>query len=441
MIDFKLLINKAKDLGFDDIEIVESSAKALELSLFNSKIDQNVLSEDNSISIRGLFNEKMASIRVENFECDIDKILNTLKQNVLSIESEEKNEIFEGSEQYPVLEKNEFDFNSIPTAKKINLLLAMEKKCKELDNRVVAVSNCFYEEVDRKYHIINSKGLDIVKYNKYCVAGVGVVAVDGNDKQNAYHMNAKKTFEEIDMNEICEKAVEKAVAKFNAKPVKTDKYKVIFENGAMSSLLGTFMGMFTGTSAIRKITPLLDKLNQKIMSEKITIVDNPLLKDAIISQAFDDEGVACYTKEVVKDGVLQTLLHNLKSAKFFNTKSTGNGFSSARGTAVGGCNFYIEKGNLSKEELIASLDKGLLLTGLDGLHAGVNPISGDFSVKANGFYIENGKINRPVTLIVVSGNFLEMMNNVIEVGSDLEVTTRSVFAPSILFDDLQISGE
>jgi PmbA protein len=75
------------------------------------------------------------------------------------------------------------------------------------------------------------------------------------------------------------------------------------------------------------------------------------------------------------------------------------------------------------------------------LHAGVNPISGDFSVKANGFYIENGKINRPVTLIVVSGNFLEMMNNVIEVGSDLEVTTRSVFAPSILFDDLQISGE
>ena len=151
MIDFKLLINKAKDLGFDDIEIVESSAKALELSLFNSKIDQNVLSEDNSISIRGLFNEKMASIRVENFECDIDKILNTLKQNVLSIESEEKNEIFEGSEQYPVLERNEFDFNSIPTAKKINLLLAMEKKCKELDNRVVAVSNCFYEEVDCFY--------------------------------------------------------------------------------------------------------------------------------------------------------------------------------------------------------------------------------------------------------------------------------------------------
>ena len=441
MIDFKLLINKAKELGFDDIEIVEKSSKALELSLFNSKVDQNVLSEDNSITIRGLLNEKMATMSIENFDCDIDAVLNTLKNNALSIESEEKNEIFTGSSEYPVVEQNEYDFKAIPTAKKIELLLSIEKKCKELDSRVVAVSNCFYEEADTKYHIINSKGLDIVKYNKYCVAGVGVVCNENGDTQNAYQMDAKKSFDEIDIDEICNKAVEKAVAKFNAKPVKTGKYKVIFENGAMSSLLGTFLSMFTGTSAIRKITPLIGKENEKIMSEKINIVDNPLLEGAIISQPFDDEGVACFKKDVVKDGVLKTMLHNLKSAKFFNTTSTGNGFSSPRGIMVSGCNFHIEKGNLSKEELIKSLDKGLLLTGLDGLHAGVNTISGDFNVKANGFYIENGEIVRAVTLIVVSGNFLEMMNNVIEIGSDLEVTTRSVFAPSILFDDLQISGE
>ena len=441
MIDFKLLINKALEMGFEAVEIVEKSSKALELSLFNSKVDQNVLSEDNSISIRGIFNEKLATMTIENFECDIDKVLNTLKANAMSIESEEKNEIFAGSESYPVVDRNEYDFKAIPTAKKIAILLEMEKKCKELDSRVVAVSNCFYEEADSKYHIINSKGLDIVKYNKYCVAGVGVVAKDNNDTQNAYHMDAKKSFDELDINEICNKAVEKAVAKFNAKPVKSDKYKVIFENGAMSSLLGSFLSMFTGTAAIRKITPLIGKENQKIMSEKINIIDNPLLEEAILKHPFDDEGVACFKKDIVKNGELQTLLHNLKSAKFFNTKSTGNGFASPRGVMVSGCNFYIENGSLSKDELIASLDKGLLLTGLDGLHSGVDSISGNFSVKANGFYIENGKINRPVTLIVVSGNFLEMMNNVIEVGNDLEVSPRSVFTPSILFDNLSISGE
>ena len=108
-----------------------------------------------------------------------------------------------------------------------NPLLDKEEKCKEKDSRIVAVSNCFYEESDSKYHIINSKGLDIVKYNRYCIAGVGVVARDNGDTQNAYQFSAKKSFEEIDIEEISSKAVEKAVAKFNAKPVKTDKYKVI----------------------------------------------------------------------------------------------------------------------------------------------------------------------------------------------------------------------
>ena len=441
MIDFKLLIDKALKLGFSDIEIVEKSSKSLEISIFRSAVEQNVLSEDNSIAIRALYNDKMANMTIENFECDLDSVLERLKANVLTIEAEEKNEIFEGSKSYPTVNENKYDFDAIPTSKKIDLLLQLEKKCKELDNRVVAVSNCFYEEANSMYHIVNSKGLDITKYNRYCVAGVGVVAKENEDTQNAYQFDAKKTFDEIDINEISKKAVEKVVAKFNAKPVKTDKYKVIFDNNAMGSLLGTYLSMFTGTAAMKKITPFLGKENEKIMSEKITIIDNPLLENAIINQPFDDEGVACYSKEVVKDGVLKTLLHDLKSAKFFNTESTGNGFAGQRGISVSGCNFYIEQGSKTKEELIASLDKGLLLTGLDGLHAGVDPISGDFSVKANGFYIEDGKINRAVTLIVVSGNFIQMMNDVIEVANDLEVSFRTIISPSILFNDLSVSGE
>ena len=441
MIDFKLLIDKALKLGFSDIEIVEKSSKSLEISIFRSAVEQNVLSEDNSIAIRALYNDKMANMTIENFDCDLDEILNKLKANVLTIEAEEKNEIYAGSVSYPTVEKNEYDFDAIPTSKKIELLLQLEQKCKQKDPRIIVVSNCFYEESDSKYHIINSKGLDIVKYNRYCVAGVGVVAQENGDTQNAYQFNAKKTFEEIDIEEISSKAVEKAVAKFNAKPVKTNKYKVIFDKDAMSSLLGAYLSMFTGIAAMKKITPLLGKENEKIMSEKISIIDNPLYKGAIVNQPFDDEGVACFTKEVVKDGVLKTLLHNLKSAKFFNTQSTGNGFASQRGISISGCNFYVEKGVKSKEELIKSLEKGLLITGLDGLHAGVDAISGDFSVKANGFYIENGEINRAVTLIVISGNFLQMMNDVIEVGNDLEITYKTVVSPSILFNDLSVSGE
>lgn len=441
MIDFKLLIDKALKLGFTDVEIVEQNSTSLEISLYESKIEQNKLSSNNSFTIRAIYKEKMVSIRVEDFEIDFDELLNRLKQNVLSIESEEKNEIYEGDEVYPTVEKNEYDFDTIPTSKKIDFLLEMEKKCKELDERVVKVSDCVYEEFDSKYHIINSKGLDIVKYKKYCTAVVGVVAVENGSTQDEYHFSTKKSFEEQNANEIASKAVEKAVAKFNAKPIKSDKYKVIIENSAMGSLLNAFLSMFTGMAAIRKITPLIGKEETKIMSDKINIIDNPLLKEAIINNSFDDEGVACYSKEIVKNGVFKTMLHNLKTAKFFNTKSTGSGYSGARGITTAGCNFYIENGSKTKEELIKSLDKGLLLTGFDGLHSGVDAISGDFSLKTSGFYIENGKITKPVTLIVISGNFLQMMNEVIDVANDIEISARTVFAPSILFNDMAISGE
>ena len=115
MIDFKLLIDKALKLGFSDVEVVEKSSKSLEVSLFRSVVDQNVLSEDNSISIRAMFNDKMANMTIENFDCDLDEVLNRLKANVLTIEAEEKNEIYAGSDNYPTVEKNEYDFDAIPT--------------------------------------------------------------------------------------------------------------------------------------------------------------------------------------------------------------------------------------------------------------------------------------------------------------------------------------
>ncbi|MBO7536644.1 MAG: TldD/PmbA family protein, partial [Bacilli bacterium] len=152
---------------------------------------------------------------------------------------------------------------------------------------------------------------------------------------------------------------------------------------------------------------------------------------------FDSEGVACYTKDLVKDGVFKGLIHNLKTAKAFGTTSTGN----ASNTSVRGYNTYIAPGKKSKEELLADLGNGLLITDFDGLHAGVNPISGDFNLKCAGFVIENGKIVRPVTLIVMAGNFYKMLNdNIFEIGSDLTFS-RGIGAPSILFKNVAISGE
>ena len=152
---------------------------------------------------------------------------------------------------------------------------------------------------------------------------------------------------------MIKEVVEKTISKLGASPIESGNYPVIIENEAMRSLLSCFMSNFSGEAAINKVTPYLDKVGKQIFSEKITILDMPLQEDAIMREPFDDEGVACYNKTIVENGKFLGFMHNLKTAKYFNTKSTGNGF----GNSIMGMNFQIKEGNKSKDELIKSIDK------------------------------------------------------------------------------------
>lgn len=436
MLDYKKLIEVAKQAGLEEVEIVESASKELELNFFNGALENNTVSDITKVTVKGLLNGKLGVYDLENLDTPYEEIVEVVKRNASCNNSNEISEIYEGSKEYPVIETVESDFDNYSIEEKINLLASMEKELKAKDPRIVYIPHLQYAETEDSKRILNSKGLDVCKSNKYCVLVAGVVASEGEDTQSGFKIEIKNKYSDLDVKSVIEKSVEEALSMLNAKSMDSCVCPVIIENDAMKSLFSAFSGIFAGTSALRRITPLLGKENTQIMSEKITILDAPLKKDAIMKQPFDDEGVACYDKAVVENGVFKGMLHNLKTAKAFNTVSTGNAF----GRGVSGCNLHITAGNVSKEDLIKSIDKGILVSGFDGLHAGVNAISGDFSLKTVGYLIENGKITRPVTLIVVSGNFLTIMNEVEEVANDLKLDYTGIGAPSIKFKGLSVSG-
>ncbi len=436
MLDYKKLIEAAKNAGLDEVEIVESTSKELELNFFNGALENNTVSDITKISVKGLLNGKIGAFDIEDLNMPYEEVIAVVKRNASANNSNEISEIFAGSEEYPVIEEVASDFENYSIEEKINLLASMEKEIKAKDPRIAYIPYLQYAETESATRIINSKGLDVSKGNKYCVLVAGVVASENGDTQSGFKVEVKNKYADLDVKSVIEKSVEEALSMLNAKSMDSCVCPVIIENGAMKDLFAAFSGIFSGTAALRKITPLVGKENTQIMSEKITILDSPLKKDAIMKQAFDDEGVACYDKAVVENGVFKGLLHNLKTAKAFGTVSTGNAF----GRGVSGCNLHITAGSVSKEDLIKSIDKGIIVTGFDGLHAGVNPISGDFSLKSVGYLIENGEIVRPVTLIVVSGNFLSLMNDVEEVASDLKLDYQAIGAPSIKFKSLSVSG-
>ena len=152
--------------------------------------------------------------------------------------------------------------------------------------------------------------------------------------------------------------------------------------------------------------------------------------------AFDDEGVATKKRHIIKDGVFTGFVHNLKTAKIFNTEPTGNGFS-----GITPSNLVLESEDITLDEVLKTVDNGVYINDLVGLHAGVEQVSGDFSLQASGFKIENGKITTPVEMIVVSGNFFELLNNIEYISNDFIFGMNGVGSGSVKIKELTIAGE
>jgi len=324
----------------------------------------------------------------------------------------------------------------VPVIEKINLLKHLEKKI--LSNQAVTqVQSTQYQEVDTKTTLVNSKGLELTRHNTYAYAyAVGVFAKD-DDIKTAYDIKLVKTFSEFDAEKMAHDTIEKGVSKLGGKSVPSNAYPVVFSNEMFSNMLSVFTSIFSGEAAFRNLTALKDKVGTKIFGENISLIDDPLHQDAYFKMPFDDEGVACFKRAVVNQGVFTGFNHNLKTAAIFKQEPTGNSFNGSISTT----NFYLEPTELSFDEMIKDVKDGIYITDLIGLHAGVKTVSGEFSLQAGGFKILNGKLDHPVKMIVVSGNFFELMNNVLGIANDLKFELSGVGSPSVLVKSLMIGGE
>lgn len=188
---------------------------------------------------------------------------------------------------------------------------------------------------------------------------------------------------------------------------------------------------------------LKDKIGEDIGSSKFTLVDDPFASEGFNSSTFDDEGTATKYKKIIDNGNLKTYLYNWKSANKDNVASTGNGFRNSYKSSVStsATNLYVEKGDKSLDEIFETVDSGVYITDLQGLHSGLNPVSGDYSLSANGYEIENGKIKRPINQITIAGNFFETLRDIEEIGNDLRFSMNGVGSPAIKVKKLAIAGE
>ena len=224
-------------------------------------------------------------------------------------------------------------------------------------------------------------------------------------------------------------AAEQTIKKLNPKKIGSDKLSIIFDKRISKGFLSSFAGSIASSSIARGTSFLKDKLNQPIFSNSINVIDKPDLIKGMGSKPFDSEGVKTDTLKLVSEGVLNNYLVDTYNGKKLNLKSNGR--------SGGSTNLYFENGNINYDDLLKSHSKILYVT--ETIGHGTNLVTGDYSVGATGYLIENGEFKYPVNEITIAGNFNEMFKN-ITLANDLEFKY-SVNSPTMMIDNMTVAGK
>lgn len=441
------VFEKAAQEGFKEYEIYFSKSNALSLEIYEKEVDKYSVNGSMGVSFRGIYNDKMGYSYTEILDADsVEMLVLKAKENALCIENEDLEVIFGEKQDYAILKSYNEELEKIGTDKKIKFALDLEKDSFESNKKVVNIGDCVLEESIIEYGIMNSKGLDLYHKTNFIIGLVVPVIDENGTKYNGISFKISNNFSDFNAKAMAEEAVNDALSRIGGKSIKSGNYKVIIDNRTMALLLGTFSGAFSSDNAQKGLSLLKDKEGQFIASSKVTIIDDPHMNSGVYSTPFDAEGVATFKKNIVEEGKLNTLLYNLKTALKEGRKSTGNAFKASYSSPVmiSPTNFYIQAGEKALEELLKEVKEGLIITELAGTHAGANAVTGDFSLAAKGFLIKDGKKAEPVEQITIAGNFFKLLQDIEEVGNDLDFyfPMGAYFgSPSVIVSSLSVAGE
>ena len=443
MMKFNKYFELAKNAGIEALEIYVSKGYSLGFSLFHGEVDNYSISDGISLGARGIFNGKMGYAYSEKIDKSTPEyVIKNIVENAKNISNDNKVEIFKGSKRYRKFNCYNKSLDDIAVTKKMDTLFEIERKLKDSDPRITEIGSVGYEESHGETIIANSYGLRLCEKSNYYVIYAEAIAKDGEDTKTGYKTFLENDFSKFDINKFVEDVKNNTIKQLGGKPCASKKYRAIFAPRVVSSLMMALLGSASAEEVQKHSSLFEGKLNTQIVSKKITISEKPLARN-IFFKGFDDEGVATYNKDIIKNGVLKTFLYNTETALKDGVATTANGYrsSSKSPIGIGMNNIFLKPGKISEEELIYACKNGIYIDSITGLHAGLNAQSGNFSLQASGFMIRDGKIAEPVNLITIAGNLLKIFQDVTKVANNAELLTSAVTVPSIMIKSIAVSGE
>jgi PmbA protein len=296
--------------------------------------------------------------------------------------------------------------------------------------------------------IINSEGATVSSHQAFRMYGnshgfigsyptsrhslsCSVIGEEGEGMERDYWYSVARDAKDLDSAaKVGEIAAERTISRLNPRRLSTREVPVIFSSDVASGLIGHFVGAIRGGSLYRKTTFLLDSLGTQVFPEWLSLNEQPHLVGALGSAPYDSEGVRTCARDLVKDGVVQGYVLDSYSARRLDMQSTGN--------AGGVHNLSVTHSGISKDELLQKMGTGLFVTELMG--QGVNNVTGDYSRGAAGFWVEDGKIQYPVSEITIASNLKDMFMGITAIANDVD-EQKNIRTGSILVNKMTVAGE
>jgi len=434
----KTFFSKLKLRGINDAEYRSVTSSAFSLEVFEGKLNNYTTNTIDLITVDAIINNKLVMSTTENLSNkSIDKLIDDLIESS-KYTNKKGAEIYKKKSKYKKFNYYNDNLSNYPIKDKINLIFEIEKKIKEYDKRFTKIQ-VGYDEKESIHEYQNTSGIKLKsKTNRYTVT-VEIVIKDNKETKVHYELFIDNDFSKFNINEFVNEAGKHAINKLHAKQLKSKKYNVIFSPEVTSTLVEYYVSQLNAELILKNSSWFKDKLNTLVANPKVTIFESPLKKDADFINA-DDQGVPTRNMDLIKKGKLLTYLHNLETAKAFNVESNGHASLTGSKIAISSHSaLHLKPGRLSKEDLLKKVKNGIYITELEGLHAGMNAQNGNFSLKCEGFILENGKLSSPLDMMTISDNLFEIFKRIKNISQNIEYIKSNIYAPCIYLNKVSIS--
>lgn len=431
----------------EQVEAYVAQSHDTDINVFAGKVEELAVAESGGVGVRVIVDGRLGYAWAGSLDPDVVRdVITEARDNARFAAPDEWNglptEADARAVAAPELDLWRDDLAAVPTTAKVELALALEQLAAGLDPRVRGVESVDYGDAAIESAVVSSLGVESTSRRTICSCSVSALAGEGEGTRTGYGFSVGRTITELDLEVAARDAVDRSVRLLGARPIPSQRLPVVFDPLVTRSLLGILGAALNGEAMVRGRTMFLGREGEPIAAPHVTLRDDPTEVLAYGAATHDAEGLPTRRTDLVVDGVLQAFLHNSYTGRRTGAGSTGSavrgGYSSPPG--VGARALVLSPGALAPEALLAAAGDAFYVQSVSGLHSGTNPVSGDFSLGAEGLLVRNGEFTDPVREVTIASTVPRMLLDIMEIGSDLTWLPGAAAGVTLLVGEMAISG-